>query len=489
MNEKLEAFCHDIKGKTVSVIGLGISNTPVIDFLLQCGACVVGRDKKDAEQLGAVAETLNAKGVALHLGAQYLADIREDVIFKSPGIRPDVPEIEAARKNGCAVTSEMEVFLALCPAQIFAVTGSDGKTTTTTLIYKMLEMQCQKEGSGAKVYVGGNIGKPLLPEIASITERDFVVLELSSFQLQAMKTGREIKPWPSVACITNITPNHLNWHTDMEEYTDAKKQVFLSQARGGRLILNYENEVTRALAREAVGHVTMFSSKQVLTPGEGCDAVIFEQNGEICFSSDVGEEPFPVLRTDEILLPGRHNVENYMTAIGAVRGYVDADTIGEIARTFGGVEHREEYVCTRGGVKYYNSSIDSSPTRTIAALYAFKQKLIVIMGGADKGVPFDVLAEPLSAHAKAVILTGAAREKLYTAITANETFRASGVPVAVVPDFYDAIDAARDAAAPGDTVILSPACTSFDAFPIFEARGRAYKAHVVSYEDETPKNV
>lgn len=485
MNEKLETFRRDIAGKTVSVIGLGISNTPVIDFLLSSGATVVGRDKKTKEQLGALSDTLAEKGVALSLGENYLCDIREDIIFKAPGIRPDVPEIEEARKNGCAVTSEMEVFLALCPAQIFAVTGSDGKTTTTTLIYKMLSAQCEKEGSSSKVYVGGNIGKPLLPEIADITEQDFVVLELSSFQLQALKTGRDFRPWPDVACITNISPNHLNWHTDMDEYTDAKTQIFRFQARGGRLVLNFDNDITRSLSGEAPGHVTMFSSKGEPTPGKGCDAAIFEQNGEICFSADAGgnprEEPFPILRTSDIFLPGRHNVENYMTAIAAVRGYVDADTITEVAKTFGGVEHREEYVCTRNGVKYYNSSIDSSPTRTIAALNAFPEKLIIILGGADKGVPFDALCAPLAAHAKAVVLTGAARDKILAALNASAEFATSGVPIKVEPDFHAAIDAARDFALPGDTVILSPACTSFDAFPNFEVRGKAFKEHVLNF--------
>lgn len=482
MNEKLQTFRNRIAGKSVSVIGLGISNTPVIRFLLGCGARVVGRDKKTAEELGTAAAELKAAGVELRLGADYLSDIREDVIFKAPGIRPDVPEIAAARDNGCAVTSEMEVFLALCPAQIFAVTGSDGKTTTTTLIYKMLSAQCEKEGGQKRVYVGGNIGKPLLPEIESIGEQDYVVLELSSFQLQALKTGRDFQAWPLAACITNVTPNHLNWHTDMAEYTDAKTVIFRSQARGGRLVLNYEDEITRGMAKDAVGHVTYFSSKRPLVPGNGSDAVIYEQNGEILFSADADEGAFPILHTADILLPGRHNVENYMTAIAAVRGYVDAGTIGEIARTFGGVEHREEFVCERNGVKYYNSSIDSSPTRTIAALNAFQQKLIVILGGADKGVPFDSLAEPLAAHAKAVVLTGAARDKLNAALQASAVFVSSGVPVRIVPDFGDAIDAARDAASPGDIVILSPACTSFDAFPNFEVRGRTFREHVIKYE-------
>ncbi len=488
MNNKLEAFRDAICGKTVSVVGLGVSNTPVIDFLLSCGASVVGRDRKTAAALGELAQTLSEKGVSLRLGEDYLADLCEDVIFKAPGIRPDLPEFVAAQESGSALTSEMEVFLALCPAPVFAVTGSDGKTTTTTLVYTMLKAQAEKDETGKTVWVGGNIGKPLLPEIESIAEDDFVVLELSSFQLQAMKTGRELQPWPHAACITNVTPNHLNWHVDMEEYTDAKAEIFANQARGGRLVLNYENELTRAMAKNAAGHVTYFSSVHDLTDcltdnaAYPADAVIYEKDGEIVIASDAEEEPFPILTTSDILLPGRHNVENYMTAISAVRGYVDPDTITEVAKTFGGVAHRQEFVCERGGVKYYNSSIDSSPTRTIAALNAFKQKLIVILGGADKGVPFDVLAKPLAEHAKAVVLTGASRDKIAAALDESADFRASGVPVHNVDGFTNAIDAARDAAEYGDIVILSPACTSFDAFPNFEVRGNTFKNHVLDYK-------
>ena len=488
MNNKLSAFRDAICGKTVSVVGLGISNTPVIDFLLSCGASVVGRDRKSAEALGALTQTLTDKGVSLRLGEDYLADLCEDVIFKAPGIRPDLPEFLAAQESGSALTSEMEVFLALCPAPVFAVTGSDGKTTTTTLVYTMLSAQAKKDGASHRVFVGGNIGKPLLPEIESITEDDYVVLELSSFQLQALKTGRDLQPWPHAACITNVTPNHLNWHTDMAEYTDAKAEIFANQARGGRLVLNYENELTRAMAKDAPGHVTYFSSvhdlTSCLTPDAKAhaDAVIFEKGGAIVITSDAEEEPFAILNVADILLPGRHNVENYMTAIAAVRGYVDPDTIVDVAKTFGGVEHRQEFVCERGGVRYYNSSIDSSPTRTLAALYAFKQKLIVILGGADKGVPFDCLAKPLSEHAKAVVLTGASRDKIAAALQESADFTASGVPVYNVPDFTDAIDAARDAAENGDIVILSPACTSFDAFPNFEVRGNTFKKHVLDYQ-------
>ena len=474
-NEKLRRFRADIAGKTVAVVGLGISNTPVIDFLLSCGAIVTGRDKKPYEQMKDTADALREKGIPLILGDDYLDDLTEDYIFKAPGIRGDLPQFVEAQNRGSVLTSEMEVFFELCPAHLFAVTGSDGKTTTTTLVYTLLRTQCEKEQSGRHVYVGGNIGKPLLPEVSDMTEDDFAVLELSSFQLQAMSRS------PEVACITNVTPNHLNWHTGMEEYVEAKKNVFRFQDKTGRLILNYENDITREMAKEAAGHVTYFSSKRTLKAGDGCDAAIFEEGGDICIVTSPDEEPFPILRTADIFIPGRHNVENFMTAIGAVRGFVDPDTIEEVAKTFPGVEHREEFVCERDGVKYYNSSIDSSPTRTIAALNAFPQKLILILGGYDKHIPFDPLAKPLAEHAKGIVYTGATRELIRSTLEQDADFTAAHIPSVTEPDFFRAIDAARALAKPGDTVILSPACASFDAFPNFEARGKAFKEYVSAF--------
>lgn len=471
MNEKLLHFQNHIKGKTVTVVGLGISNVPVIDFLLDAGAIVTGRDKKTEDALGDTASALKAKGVSLILGDDYLEGITEDYIFKAPGIRGDLPQFQRAVARGTVLTSEMEVFFELCPAHLFAVTGSDGKTTTTTLIYTLLS-EAQKNADKPRcVFVGGNIGAPLLPRVAEMQEDDIAVLELSSFQLQAMQAS------PHVACVTNVTPNHLNWHIDMNEYVEAKKTVYRHQTKLDRLVLNYENDLTRAMKDEAMGHVTFFSSKRELDPTVcGADAVIFEKDGEIVMLCDGEDTPFPILRTEDIRIPGRHNVENYMTAIAAVRGFVDIDTIVHVAKTFAGVAHRQEFVCEKGGVKYYNSSIDSSPTRTIAALHAFKEKLIVILGGYDKNIPFEPLCEPLAAHAKAVILTGAAMPKLYEAL--HKTLQDASIPLVCEPDFYRAIDAARAQARSGDTVILSPACASFDAFANFEVRGNAFKEYV-----------
>jgi len=445
MNERLQRFKEYIKGKRVSVIGIGVSNTPLIDLLLSYGAKLTAHDKKREEEKAELAASLKAKGVTLRFGEDYLDNIEADVIFKAPGIRPDLPQFIEAQERGAVLTNEMEVFFELCPGRIFAVTGSDGKTTTTTLIAKMLEKQY------GKVYLGGNIGKPLLPDIEKITEDDYIVVELSSFQLQAMKSS------PKVAVITNLTPNHLDWHTDMDEYLDAKKNILRYQNIDDRLVLNFENDATRCAADDAIADVTFFSSVNHLSEG------VCEIDGWICYD---GEK---VLKTDDILLPGRHNVENYMAAIAATYGYVTSAVVCEIARTFGGVEHRIELVRELNGVKYYNSSIDSSPTRTEAALRSFKQKVIVIMGGYDKQIPFEPLAEPVADCAKAVILTGATAEKIAEAI------KDTGVPIHNATDLKGAVDIAYGIATEGDVIILSPACASFDAYANFMERGNKFK--------------
>ena len=445
MNGKYEKFKEYINGKRVSVVGVGVSNTPVIDLLLSLGADVTARDKKPREEKWEIAKELEEKGVELVFGDDYLENIDDDIIFKSPGIRSDIPAFVQAKKRGAVLTNEMEVFMSLCPATVFGVTGSDGKTTTTTLISKMLE------GGEGKVYLGGNIGKPLLPEVMNMRECDYAVVELSSFQLNAMSHS------PHVAVVTNISPNHLDWHTGMDEYIESKKNIFRFQDKGCRLVLNYENEITRSFAADSRSETVFFSSKRALDRG------VCEKDGVIYSSGEA------IMKTSDIKLPGRHNVENYMAAIGATKGYAKVENIVNLARTFGGVEHRIEFVRELDGVKYYNSSIDSSPSRTEAALRSFSQKLIVIMGGYDKHIPFEPLAAPVRDCAKAVVLTGATADRI------REAIKDTSVPVYDAADLGSAVLTAKKIATEGDIVILSPACASFDSFPNFMVRGNTFK--------------
>ncbi len=466
----------DFHNKTVTLLGAGVSNMPLAGYLAGKGAVLTARDKKTAEQLDEDARKLHELGVRLIGGEEYLNNITEQFIFRSPGFRPDLPELTAAVSRGAVLTSEMELFLENRPCPVIGITGSDGKSTTTTLVSEILKRAwAQRDG---EVFLGGNIGEPMLYRIDRMTENDIAAVELSSFQL--MTVGRA----PDVAIITNITPNHLNWHTGMEEYIAAKAKILDGC---GRAVLNYENEVTRHLAKTAPCPVTLFAHDPI--PDEVLrdeDSAVYERNGVIVFRMKGETEEFPLLAVSDILLPGRHNVENYMAAIAAVRGYAGAQEITEVARTFRGVRHRLELIRTRREVAYYNSSIDSSPTRTAAAVGALGERSIVIIcGGYDKQIPFEPLAETLISHRNihTVVLTGATAQKIRTALAQHPGFAARAFTLVEKPDFTDAVTAASEAAHSGDAVLLSPACASFDAFPNFEKRGERFAEIVRSFPE------
>lgn len=452
--DRIQNYKNSIKGKKVSVCGIGISNLPLIDFLLSAGAEITARDMKEKKDLGDIASTLEAKGVKLVCGSNYLDDIQDEIIFRTPGLRYDKPGFVEAVKNGAVLTSEMQVFFDLCPCTKIGITGSDGKTTTTTLISEILK------ASGKKVWLGGNIGKPLLPDVDKMSENDFAVIELSSFQLHTMKTS------PEVAVVTNISPNHLDYHTDYQEYIDAKKNIYRNR-NDIVFITNAENSITVDMAKEACGKTVFFSSKS--------DNDICEKNGTIYINGEA------VLETKDILLPGRHNVENYMAAIGATYKFASKEAYKTVATTFKGVEHRLEFVTEKNGVKYYNGSIDSTPTRTIAALSAFPERnLIVICGGYDKNLDYAPLAPVVANKAKAVILTGACKDKIKKAFDESEEFKISKTTVKETEDFEEAVLLASKTADTGDIVLLSPAAASFDKFKNFEIRGKFYKDIVLN---------
>ncbi len=447
-----------MQGKQVSVIGIGVSNTPWIYMLLKAGIAVTAYDRSDRAALGETAEILEQQGARLVLGPDYLDRLTGDVIFRTPGLRPDVPALEQGRERGAVVTSEMEVFFQVCPCRLIAVTGSDGKTTTTTLIAEMLK------AAGFRVHLGGNIGKPLLPEVNDIAREDIAVLELSSFQLMTMDRS------PQIAVVTNVTPNHLDVHKSMEEYIEAKKSVFAYQNTNDLVVLNADNEITRGFAGQAKGNVLLFSRRQSLPHG------IEIHNGVIRMQ---GRNILPV---QDILLPGVHNVENYMAAIGAVGQLVEPQFIRTVAENFAGVEHRIELVRTLRGVRYYNDSIASSPTRTIAGLRSFDQKVILIAGGYDKKIPFDVLGEEIVQRVKVLCLSGTTAEKIQSAVEAAADYRPGYPEIHRCDSFRQAVLTAHQAARPGDVVMMSPACASFDQFKNFMVRGEAFKEIVLGLE-------
>lgn len=462
MRSTIQNYLAELRGKRVAVIGIGVSNTPLIKMLLRAGVKVTACDKRQRADFGGQAEELESLGAELHLGLDYLEGLDQEIIFRTPGLRPDVPQLLAAQERGSVITSEMEVFFKVCPCRIIAVTGSDGKTTTTTIIAELLK------AAGYNVYVGGNIGRPLLPDVSGMESGDIAVLELSSFQLMTMDRS------PDVAVVTNVAPNHLDVHKSMEEYIDAKKNIFLHQTPNGRLVLNQDNEITRAFAAQARGNVTMFSRRETLEQG------IFLRDGAIFVRRDGQERP--VLYLEHILLPGDHNVENYMAAIGAVDGLVPDQVIRDFAAKFTGVEHRIELVRTLKGVKYYNDSIASSPSRTIAGLRSFTQKVILIAGGYDKHIPFDVLGPEVVEHVKALVLTGATADKIRQAVEKAPGYDAQVLPIQIYEDFDQAVLAAHALAQPGDVVLMSPACASFDKFRNFMERGAAFKKIIYALE-------
>ena len=447
-----EQFFTSIQGKTVTFCGIGRSHMPLIRLFQEKGALVSARDKRSLEELGDNGKALQERGVQLILGENYLEDLREDIIFRTPGMKYHLPQLEAARKRGAAVTSEMEVFFQLCPCKIYAVTGSDGKTTTTSIIAELLKAQ------GKTVHLGGNIGKPLLPEIESIQPEDCAVVELSSFQLISMRES------PDVAVVTNLSPNHLDVHKDMQEYIDAKKNILLHQGAFSRTVLNAGNEITASFAPQVRGDCWMFRRGAPVGRGVWC-------NGETIYVH--GQALLPI---SQIRIPGWHNVENYMAAIAAVWGDVEPQTIRRVAETFAGVEHRAEFVRELRGVKYYNDSIATSPTRVISGMLSlFPQKILLIAGGYDKHIPFEPLGPAVCEKVKTLILLGDTAQKIQDAVQAAPQYQEGCPEILRVDNMEQAVAAAAAHAQPGDIVSLSPACAAFDLYPNFEVRGRHYK--------------
>lgn len=451
----IEAYLDGLKGKRVAVIGIGVSNTPLIQLLLQAGIKVTACDKNSRESFGPLADELEGLGAELRLGPAYLEVLDHDVIFRTPGMHPNTPALARARERGSKITSEMEAFFQVCPCKIIAVTGSDGKTTTTTIISELLK------AAGYRVFVGGNIGHPLLAESGEIRSKDIVVLELSSFQLMTMTQS------PEIAVVTNVAPNHLDIHKDMDEYVAAKRAIFQYQKAGDKVILNYDNPITREFGQDAPGKVVFFG--RCSNPGQG----VFLDGDTICLSD--GESCRQVLNSRDILIPGVHNVENYMAAVAAVDGLVPDEVIRTFAKTFGGVEHRIELVRTLNEVRYYNDSIASSPTRTIAGLRSFQEKVILIAGGYDKHIPYEPLGPEIIAHVKKLVLTGATAPKIRQAVEQADGYTQGKPEILYREDFRDAVLTAHQTAQPGDVVILSPASASFDHFKNFMERGQRFK--------------
>lgn len=450
-------FFGTLKGKKVAFIGAGVSHKELIPMFAKAGAVVTLCDARELDAFGKYGKELKKLGVRLCLGPGYLAGLAgQQMILRTPGFEFFTEELQAAGRDGAELTSEMELFFEHCPCRIVGITGSDGKTTTTSLIAAMYK------ADGRRVHLGGNIGRALLPIVDTVKRDDIAVVELSSFQLISMKRS------PDIAVVTNITPNHLDHHKDMEEYINAKRNILQWQGEDGVAVLGYENATARGLELDVRGECRWFSRLRSVKEG-----AFLSDEGALCLAER--GVPIPVVHKSEVLLRGEHNIENLLAAFAAVRDEVKQKSMAKVARSFTGVEHRIEPVRTLDGVQWFNDSIASSPTRVIAGLRAFSQKLIVIAGGYDKNIPYEPMAKDVLERVKVLVLMGQTADKIEAAVTAEPGFAQSGLVIVRAADMADAVKKARAAAKSGDIVTLSPASASFDAYPNFEARGRHYK--------------
>lgn len=460
-----DALAALVRGKKVAFIGAGVSHRELIPQFASMGAKLTLCDRKESlAEFGETGKMLAEQGVALSLGKNYMDGFAgQDIILRTPGFEYYTPALQAAKAAGALVTSEMELFFEYCPCEIIAVTGSDGKTTTTSLIAAMLQK------AGRTVHLGGNIGRALLPILGGISPEDAAVVELSSFQLISMRQS------PQVAVVTNVTPNHLDHHKDMQEYIDAKRNILLWQNESCRAVLGYENEISRAMQADCRGSQVWFTRLRETNNG-----AFLRQDGMLCMAEPDASAPggariTPILPQSEVKLRGLHNIENLLAAAAAVWGRVPVGEIAAVGASFTGVEHRIEPVRLLDGVQWYNDSIGTSPTRTIAGLRSFDQKLILIAGGYDKHIPYEPLAPEILAHVKVLVLMGATGPRIEEAVRNQPGFAASGLRLLHADSMEQAVALARDAARPGDEVILSPASASFDLYPNFEERGRHFK--------------
>lgn len=462
VNEKLVEFNHYLSGRKVAVIGLGVSNAPLIDYLYNLKAQVTVFDRAEIKDLNkTILRKVTNYGMGMSFGENYLEElVGFDIIFRSPSCLPTTPQLVAEAERGAIITTEVEMVIELCPGKVIGITGSDGKTTTTTLIFEILK---EKEYN---VFLGGNIGTPLFTKISEMTPEDIVVLELSSFQLMDMKIS------PQIAVITNITPNHLDKHADMEEYINAKKNIFKYQDEGGLLVLNYDNEITKSFEKEAMGRAVFFSSKSKIPNGY----IIDDNKIKYCENGLRSH----ILDTKEMKLRGVHNFENAAAALIATQDLVDRETACQTILNFKGVEHRLELVLeTKDRIKWYNDSVSSSPTRTIAGLNAFSlRNIILIAGGYDKNLDYTPLAKPIVDNCKELILLGATSNKIEKVVKAELKMQNKKMKIHKCTDLRETVEIAKEIAVQGDVVLFSPASASFDMFKDFAERGKLFKKYV-----------
>ena len=463
-NEKLEEFNKFIRGKKIAIIGMGVSNFPLLDYFYEKNAKVTVFDNRNIEQIDSeIIGKMEQYRFEYFFGENSLNNLKGfDIIFRSPSVMPFIKQIEDEVERGAILTSEIEMVLKLSPAKIIGITGTEGKTTTTSLIYEILIK------AGYNCFLGGNIGKPIFTKIKDMKPEDIVILEMSSFQLMDMDIS------PNVSLVTNMYPDHLNIHRSYEEYQEAKKNIFKHQNENEILVLNYDNNITLSFAKEASSKVIFFSSKEKLQDGYIYD----NTDGMIKYCKDGVRRH--LVHKSEIKLRGIHNYENICSALAVTSSFVDIDTAINTIKEFNGVEHRLEFVRELDGVKFYNDSIGTSPASTIAGLNAFDENIILLAGGSDKGLDYKEVGEAIAKNVGTLILCGPTSEKIEKATKDALLELKSNVnmPIYHVNNLEEAVKLAKEKSKVGDIILLSPASASFDAFKNFAERGEKFKEFV-----------
>ena len=456
-NTKLQEFNEYIKYRKVAIIGLGVSNLPLLDYLYENKANVTIFDERNIDEIPKeVLDKMTQYNFGFYFGNNSLENLKGfNIIFRSPSCLPTRTELQEEEKNGAIVTTEIEMLMKMAPCKIIGVTGSDGKTTTTSLINSILQK------ANYNTFLGGNIGTPLFTKLKDIKPDDIIVLELSSFQLMGMEIS------PDIAVITNITPNHLNIHKDYNEYIDAKKNIFKYQNENGIVVLNYDNEITRKLAKDAKSKVIFFSSNEKLENGFIVDENVIKECEDKIRKH--------ILSSKDVLLRGKHNYENIATALAATNTLVDTDIAVQAIKEFKPVEHRLEFVKEIDGVKWYNDSVSSSPTRTIAGLYSFDEDIVLIAGGYDKNLDYKPIAKPILEKVKSLILLGQTSGKIFDAVKEESERQNKNIDIYMCENLEETVNLAKKVSRKGEVVLFSPASASFDMFKNFADRGNKFK--------------
>jgi UDP-N-acetylmuramoylalanine--D-glutamate ligase len=453
----------DYTGRTVLVVGAARSGVASARFLLSRGARVVLTDKQDQRALSATLAPLLKQSEArdrlrLELGGHRPETFRNcDLVVVSPGVPLSLPAFQQSRNSGIPVIAEVELASRHLKGRILGITGSNGKTTTTTLVAELLR------GCGFKAYTAGNIGNPLIDFVDRGASDDVYSTELSSFQLEGIQQLR-----PKVSAILNLSPDHLDRYSGFEDYIAAKRRIFMNQGPGDFTVLNADDPRTAAMRDEVRSTAVLFSRRQELSSG------MFVKNGKVTYRD--GDREHSLFPAADMSLRGGHNLENVLAASAvALLAGVQPASMGEVIRNFRGVEHRLEWVATIDGVDYFNDSKATNVDATIKSLEAFAGNIHLIAGGRDKASDFGVLRSLVKERVKRVVLLGEAAGKLRDALSGT-------APVSEVTSMAGAVRECRNSASPGDVVLLAPACASFDMFENYEHRGRVYKEAVFSLQ-------